>query len=79
MFGTPVSKPQDRRRDGLRYRFELLGETIREIGTLLLVFVPLDSTLHDGRLGRMKTGTLVALGIAGFILTYAGIRIEGRD
>ncbi|MGP0096188.1 MAG: hypothetical protein ACLPHI_04080, partial [Terriglobales bacterium] len=70
-----VPKPQDTR----RYRFELLGETVREIGLLLLVFVPLDSVINSGSLGVGKIIFLICMGIAGFILTYIGIRVEGRD
>jgi hypothetical protein len=79
MLGTPVPKSQDTRREGLRYRFELLGETVREIGILLLVFVPLDGMLHTGALGPGRTVGLICLGIAGFILTYVGILVEGRE
>jgi hypothetical protein len=62
----------------LRHRFELFGETLREIGILLLVFVPLDATFYQGEIRWPALVGLVILGAAGAALIAAGIVLEGR-
>jgi len=60
----------------LRSISELAGESLREIGVLLVVFVPLDAAFHQGELGF---ATIVALGIvmlAGLALVVGGILLE---
>lgn len=55
---------------------ELAGESLREIGVLLIVFVPLDATFYQGEL---KLATVVCLGIlilVGLSLVAAGIFLE---
>jgi hypothetical protein len=69
---------QDAERHGLRNRYELLGESIREIGILLLVFVPLDATFYQGEIKWPAIIGLVILGAAGVALIAAGIVLEGR-
>ena len=51
---------------------------MREIGILLLVFVPLDVLLHQGRLNWAQTVICIGLVILGFWLLRMGIRLEGR-
>ena len=63
-------------RHGLRTTSELAGESLREIGVLLIVFVPLDAAFYQGEL---KLVTVVCLGIlilAGLSLVGAGIFLE---
>ena len=64
--------------DCLRHRFELVGETLREIGILLLVFVPLDATFYQGEIRWPATIGLVILGVVGVVLIATGIVLEGR-
>lgn len=52
---------------------------MREIGVLLLVFVPLDATFYAGELKWPALVGLVLLAFAGLALTVAGIWLEGRD
>jgi hypothetical protein len=62
----------------LRSISELAGESLREIGILLIVFVPLDAVFYQGEL---KLATVVCLGIlilAGLSLVAAGIFLEKR-
>lgn len=63
----------------MRHRFELVGETLREIGILLLVFVPLDAIFYQGEIKWPAIIALVILGAAGIALIAAGIVLEGRD
>lgn len=79
IFGITASAVQDAGRQVLRSRFELAGESLREIGVLLLVFVPLDATFYSGELKLPAIVALVLLAFAGFALTIAGICLEGRD
>ena len=55
---------------------ELSGEALREIGVLLIVFVPLDAVFAQGDL---KPETIIALAvtvIAGVFLVIGGILLE---
>jgi hypothetical protein len=54
----------------------LLGETVREIGILVLVFAPLDAAFAD-RLIDFKLLTVVAAWASGAIV--AGIMLESGD
>jgi hypothetical protein len=65
-------------RQGLRHRAELVGESVREIGVLLLVFVPLDSTFYPEKIDWAAQIGLVILASAGLGLIAIGVLIEGR-
>ena len=58
-----------------KLRHELWAEAIRDIGILLLVFVPLDVLLKNGQL--TKTNWLIALVfvIVGLLLIELGVRM----
>lgn len=59
---------------------ELVGESLREIGVLLLVFIPFDATFFQGSLKPATVVGLVILAIAGFVLVVVGILLEkGTD
>ncbi len=60
-------------------RFELFGATLREIGILLLVFVPLDATFYDGHIDWPALMGLVILAFSGIALIVAGIWLEGSE
>ena len=53
----------------------LLGETLREVGILILVFAPLETAFSD-----RPTGALVVIGTVAFSLGLiaAGILVEAR-
>ena len=57
---------------------ELVGESLREIGVLLLVFVPLDATFYQGDLKLLTVIGLAILATAGLFLVVAGIPLERR-
>jgi len=67
----------------LRPRFELFGETLREIGILLLVFVPLDATFYQGEIrwpasfwkGDSTVGMVIPF--LAFGLAVAGLMVAG--
>jgi hypothetical protein len=61
----------------LRYRHELIGASLREIGILLLVFVPLDALIHEGSLNWKQTAICVALLGLGLWALHKGILMEG--
>jgi hypothetical protein len=72
----------------------LLGESIREIGVLVLVFVPLDLLLAQGSSGGVmhtqspwlrwlqwlspRNWITLFFAVLGSLLLYLGIRIEGE-
>ena len=58
-----------------RPKTELLGESIREIGILLTVFVPLEVMLRSG---PVQWGYAAFFGLIGVILITTGIRLESR-
>jgi hypothetical protein len=62
----------------LRKRFELLGESIREIGVLLLVFAPLDAVFYQGAIDFPARIGLAILAFAGLILIVVGTLAEGE-
>jgi hypothetical protein len=55
----------------------LLGESIRDIGVLFLVFVPLDAIFYQGDILFPARIGLAILGLLGFTLIVLGIMIEG--
>jgi hypothetical protein len=63
----------------LRTTFELLGETVREIGILLAVFVPLDASFYQGNLGFSAVVYLALIEFSGLALIAAGIMLERRN
>lgn len=63
----------------MRTTFELLGESVREIGILLAVFVPLDASFYQGNLGLLTVICLGLLEFAGLALIAAGIMLERRN
>jgi hypothetical protein len=70
-------RAQDAERFILRPRHELIGESLREIGILLLVFVPLDALIHDGVLSKFQIAVCLLLLIVGWWAISKGIRMEG--
>ncbi len=63
-------------------RYELWGESIRELGVLILVFVPLDVLLEYVRREQRPDVhhwlTIIGFGIAGILLMILGVEIERR-
>ncbi len=57
-----------------RQRYELWGESVREIGILVLVFVPLDILISPGAAPNWKN-ILIFAGV-GLILIVLGVEIE---
>lgn len=62
----------------MRTTFELLGESVREIGILLAVFVPLDAAFYQGQLGILVVICLVLIEFAGLALIAVGVMLERR-
>jgi hypothetical protein len=60
-----------------RHRYELWGESLREIGVLLVVFVPLEMLLQPNAPPRW-TNMVIFAGV-GFILIWFGIWIEASE
>jgi len=56
-------------------RIEMMGEFLREIAVLLLVFVPLDAAFNPGALRSWQIGAIVALA---FGVGYLGMRLEEK-
>lgn len=56
-------------------RSEMVGETLREIAVLLVVFVPLDAAFNPGTLlpWQIATTFVLALGVR-----YIGMRLEEK-
>ncbi len=67
-----------------RPRYELWGESLRELGVLILVFVPLDLVvegLHRSYGQQRSEGHWIIVtlaGVIGFILVLVGVEIERR-
>ncbi len=59
-----------------RHPYELIEESLREIGILMLVFVPLDTLLRPNAPPRWAIA--VIFGGLGFILIVVGIWMEGE-
>ena len=64
---------------GERRRYELWGESIREVGVLLLVFVPLDVFLRDEIFTWRKCLIAVGCAIFGLLLVEIGVRIQREE
>jgi hypothetical protein len=60
----------------LRSISELAGESLRELGVLLVVFVPLDAAFSQGNLKPETIIALVVVTIAGLALVIGGILLE---
>jgi hypothetical protein len=54
----------------------LAGDSLREIGILLVVFVPLDAVFSQGELRPETIVALALVTITGFLLIVAGILLE---
>ena len=67
---------QDAGRQGLRRTAELAGESLREIGVLLVVFVPLDAVFYQGELTLRTRVILGVTALAGLAIVAAGIWLE---
>jgi hypothetical protein len=64
-----------------RPRFELWGESLREIGVLILVFVPLDVFVETMKGAAQTESHWVAVGmfaLFGIVLIVLGVEIETR-
>jgi len=55
---------------------QLLGETIRDIGILVVVFGPLDAFFQEGRVSTLPLVLIVA---AGLLCIALGIMIEAKE
>lgn len=63
----------------MRTVYELAGDSLREIGILFIVFVPLDAAFYQGDLRLSTVICLVILTAAGFFLVVAGILLERTE
>jgi len=54
---------------------DLLGETVREMGLLIVVFAPLDAIYADAPMNRMLLAIMLFFGL---LLVAIGILIEAR-
>jgi hypothetical protein len=62
-----------------RPRSELWGESIREIGILLLVFAPLDTFVQYGmHINRRESVALAAVLIGGALGVWLGVWLESK-
>ena len=59
-------------------RHELLAESLREVGVLLLVFAPLEVVLRSERSRWWQWLVAVILLIIGVVLVEVGIRMESE-
>lgn len=59
-----------------RVVLQLVGETLREIGVLTLVFAPLESLVSERQLDAV---VLIALMLGGFAMIACGILLEGKN
>jgi len=68
---------------------KLIGESLREIGVLVLVFIPLDVFFDPNALRQatypmwmhglpLKDWLMLFFGVIGFFLIYCGIKLEGK-
>ena len=53
----------------------LMGESVREVGVLMVVFAPLEATFSDVSVG---TGRVAAMFLVGLLLIAGGIILESR-
>jgi len=56
-------------------RSEMVGEFLREVGVLLVVFVPLEALFNPGALRWWEFAGIVAMALG---IGYIGVRIEER-
>jgi hypothetical protein len=56
-------------------RYELWAEAIRDIGNLMLVFVPLDSLIRETPITRPRLLMVIGFAIFGLLLIEIGVRI----
>jgi hypothetical protein len=56
-------------------RYEMWGEAIRDIGILLLVFVPIDVIFRNGPLTLERVLIAIGFVIFGLLLIEIGVRI----
>ena len=54
-------------------RGEMIGELLREVSVLMLVFVPLDAVFNPSALSPPLIAAIIVLGLA---IGYVGMRIE---
>jgi hypothetical protein len=59
-----------------RVVLQLVGETIREIGVLTLVFAPLESLVPER---SVDIGVPITLMLGGFVLIACGILLEAKN
>lgn len=63
-------------------RYELWGESVRELGVLVLVFVPLDVLVEYLRVGQRPDlhhwWIITGFAFAGLLLMTLGVEIERR-
>lgn len=52
-----------------------MGESVREVGVLMVVFAPLEATFSDVSVG---TGRVAAMFLVGLLLIAGGIILEAR-
>jgi hypothetical protein len=63
-----------------RPQSELWGESIRDIGILLLVFAPLDAFIQYGRtLTCAASAVLIGVVIAGISFIWLGVWLESKE
>jgi hypothetical protein len=58
-----------------RRRYELWAEAIRDVGILMLVFVPLDSFVREGPVTRTTLLVVVGFAIVGLLFIEIGVRM----
>lgn len=63
-------------------RYELWGESLRELGVLVLVFVPLDVLVELFRNGQRPDtrhwSIVTAFAVSGLLMMFIGVEIERR-
>ena len=59
----------------MKKRYELWAEAMRDIGILVLVFVPLDSLIRDTPITGLRLLTAFGFVIFGLMLLAIGVRI----
>jgi hypothetical protein len=61
-----------------KHAYEIWGESLREVGILLLVFGPLDTVFKGGQ-GSLKDWLIAgAVALVGLILILIGVRMESE-
>ena len=59
-----------------RFVFRVVGETLREIGVLAAVFVPLESAVSER---SIDVSVLTGLSVASFAMILCGILLEVKN